>query len=493
MSEINYKELNKHLANPKNKPSAFVWLIYGEDILCKTALENIINVLSPEDQKNLNHDIIDNDNVYDAIERVNTYSMFSGNKLVSLIDSKIFYSGREDKKLIEKIRQAFDAKQMDKAAKFLTSLLSLKNLSYDDIKGKDRVKNLKTDSEYLGDGKWLDSILEFCQDKNITIKAIQDNSKDLQKAVEKGFPSGNFLIITTDIVDRRRTLYKAIKDNGMIVDCSVPKGSTRADKAVQNAMLNEQMQTVLSKYGKKMDGMAYQALCEMTGFDLRTLKNNLEKLASYTGSRSSITIDDVRSVLKRTRKDPIYEFTNAVSNRNMEASLFYMDSLLSEGLFSLQILSSITRQMRNLLIIKGFTESPGGKAWRPGISYDQFQQNIMPSIQNSDQMLINKIESWEKALSATKPETNEPEANKNDKNKNKNKKKSVPSTDLIIANNPRSAYPVYLALQKSEKYTKEKLVSIIKKLGKADIQLKTTGRNPKLVLEEAVFYICRTD
>ncbi|MDM8539295.1 hypothetical protein QUF70_21275, partial [Desulfobacterales bacterium HSG17] len=420
----------------------------------------------------------------------NTYSMFSGNKLVSLIDSRIFYSGQEDKKLVEKTRQAFDAKQMNKAAKFLTALLSIKNLSYDDLKGKDRIKNLKTDSEYLGDGKWIDSILEFCQDKNIAIKAIQDNSKDLQKAIEKGFPSGNFLIITTDIVDKRRTLYKAIKNNGIVIDCSVPKGSTRADKIVQNAMLNEQMQTILSKYGKKMDRMAYQTLCEMTGFDLRTFKNNLDTLVSYTGQRPNITIDDVRSVLKRTRKDPIYELTNAVSDRNIEASLFYMESLLSEGFFPLQILASITKQIRILLLVKGFSEIHAGKVWRKGLSYDRFQQSVMPAIQDCDQLLIKKIDSWEQALSANGI-VNEPESK--NKGKSKKKKKSVPSTDLIIAKNPRSAYPVYLALQKSEKYTKKKLFSIMEKLGKADIQLKTTGRNPRLVLEETVFYICRSD
>ena len=44
----------------------------------------------------------------------------------------------------------------------------------------------------------------------------------------------------------------------------------------------------------------------MTGFDLRTFINNLEKLIAYTGERKNITKDDVKSVLERTRIDPIY-------------------------------------------------------------------------------------------------------------------------------------------------------------------------------------------
>lgn len=493
MSEINYKKLDAFLdkfqADTKNRPC--VWLIFGEDLLCKTAFKNITNVLNPGDSKDINHEIIDNDNIYDALEKVNTYSMFAGNKLVSLMDSRIFYSGREDNKLVEKARQAYDSKQMKKAAKFVTALLSLKNLSYDDLNGKDLSKIFGTESEFIGDGKWLESVIEFCLDSKIKIKPIQDNLKDLEKAVEKGFPQGNYLIITAEIVDRRRTLYKTIKKKGVVVDCSVPKGTGRADKTAQNAILNEQVRSVLSKYGKNLDSMAFHALCEMTGFDLRTFKNNLEKLANYTGSRSTITIDDVKKVLKRTKKDPIYELTNAVSDRNLEASLFYINSLISDGLFPIQILSSIIKQMRTLLLVKGFTESPGAKTWNPMISYDRFQQIVMPAIKENDRHLIDKIESWNRVILNREISANA--HNENSKPKTRKKAKTAPATDLIIAKNPRSAYPVFLALKKSGKYTMEKLVNIMEKLSKADIQLKTTGRDPRMVLEEAVIYICRNE
>ena len=70
-------------------------------------------------------------------------------------------------------------------------------------------------------------------------------------------------------------------------------------------------------------------LIQMTGFDLRTFCNNLEKLISWVGDRVEITIKDVGSVLQRTKRDPIYELTNAISDRNVQRTLFYLTSILS--------------------------------------------------------------------------------------------------------------------------------------------------------------------
>ena len=77
-------------------------------------------------------------------------------------------------------------------------------------------------------------------------------------------------------------------------------------------------------------------LHEMTGFDLRTFSGNLEKLVDYVGARQEITAADVEAVLNRTRQDPIYELTGALADRNPEQALFFLDSLLADGMFSLQ-------------------------------------------------------------------------------------------------------------------------------------------------------------
>jgi len=305
----------------------------------------------------------------------------------------------------------------------------------------------------------------------------------LQQAIEKGFPKNNHLVITADMVDKRRKLFKIIKKTGIIIDCSVPKGDRRADKIAQEAVLSERMEVLLDRYEKKMDKETYRTMYEMTGFDIGTFSDNLEKLISYVGDRKRITAEDVAFVLKRTKKDPIYELTNAIADRDIDKSLFFLNSLLAENFHPLQILASMTNQIRKLLVIRDFAKSAHGSSWYPEMQYAQFQNNVMASVQAYNKELLDQIEDWDDMLSGDMG--GDPRRNK----KKRETKKRKPVTDLEIPDNP---YPVYKMLIKSEKFTKNELVEDIEHLSQADFRLKTTKQKPKIILEEAILWICNT-
>jgi DNA polymerase-3 subunit delta len=270
----------------------------------------------------------------------------------------------------------------------------------------------------------------------------------------------------------------------MIIDCSVPKGDRRADKTAQEAVLSERMDAILGQFGKSMDEGAYRAMYEMTGFDLRTFSNNLQKLVSYVGDRKKITTDDVESVLERTKKDPIYELTNAISERNIEKSLFFMDSLFEDDVHPLQILAAIINQVRRLLLVKGFLESDHGSSWHAGMKFGQFKNRVMPSIQAFDRDLLKQLEAWDNMISKEEDKYNQGAKKKGEK------KRSKTVTDLVIAKNPNNPYPVYQMLLKSEMFTTDELIATLESLSQSDLRLKSTGQRPRLILEKAIFSIC---
>jgi DNA polymerase-3 subunit delta len=356
------------------------------------------------------------------------------------------------------------------------------NLSFDDVGKSNRSKALGVDADRFADGTWLDTIIGYCQEYRLSIPAPEDDCTLLQTAIEKGFPKNNHLIITAESVDKRRALFKAISQKGMIIDCSVPRGERRADKMAQEGVLIEKMSSMLKASGKKMDKPAYLALYQMTGFDLRTFSNNLEKLINYVGDNDTITVDDVGSVLKRTKKDPIFDMTNAISDRNIERSLFYMNSILSAELHPLQILAAITNQIRKLLLVKDFVESPSGSNWHAGCSYNRFQSSVMPDIVAYDNELSALVERWEQSLSHTQ---------KDEAEKTLKRREKKFTTDLLIARRPKNAYPVYQLFLKSECFTKDDLADALELLNQADTQIKSTGQDPKLILERAIFGICK--
>jgi DNA polymerase-3 subunit delta len=232
-----------------------------------------------------------------------------------------------------------------------------------------------------------------------------------------------------------------------------------------------------------MDHSAYTALLDMTGFDLRTFCSNLKQLVDYVGQRDAITATDVTSVLRRTKQDPIYDLTNAIADRRVSKALFYLNSLLNAGFHPLQILAAVVNQIRRLILAKDYTDSPQAKGWQASISYTVFQQNIMPSVVDYDQSLRQTIKKWNRTESG-------PEDAATDVAGGKRKKIKKIQTDLVLARNPKSGYPVYQLLKKSAHFTKNELLAAVDLLNDTDVQLKTSSQDPKLILDRLVLKIC---
>ncbi|MCF8067476.1 MAG: hypothetical protein K9L30_02710 [Desulfobacterales bacterium] len=485
MSEINYKELDTCLPGLKKKGMPAIFLIYGEEVLYKSAYDSVLKVLLPESSTDLNVESFDgaNSNIPDVIEKVSTYSLLSGQKIIVVNDSQIFQSSKDEGKILEKARQAFDDDDVRKASRYFLNLLGMLNIAFEDIvSAEGRKKVLKPDPVQAGDTKWIDKIITYCRDHDLSIPPASDYAGSLQRTIERGIPSGNYLVITTENIDKRRTLFKAIKSAGLIIDCSVPTGDRKADRAEQEAVLNEKMKSVLAKHGKSMDRAAYESLFEMTGFNLRTFLTNIEKLIDFTGDREKITTEDVSSALSRTRQDPIYELTNAVASRNAGQALFYLASLADDGIHPLQALAAVINQVRKLVLARSFIDSEYGRAWRTGMSYNEFVRTVISAIQDYDTALLTCLKSRDASLS-------EPDNIKEKSQKGK-KKKSAVTSDLIIAKNPKNAYPIYQLISKADGFSDYELKSAVNFLAETDFRIKTSGQDSKHLTEAVIIRIC---
>ena len=480
MPEITFKALKKHLTEGRFAP---VYLIYGDEFLYKAAMEEILNVLLPGPRRSFNYEPIDgtSENIQEVIERVNTYSLLPGVKVVAISDSRIFYAKQDEKRLIERAKEEYENEDLQKAAKYFLSVLGMSDLTLDDAKDPVVKEKLGLDTDKFEDIEWLDELATYCRDNRLSVPAGEGHAEILKEAVEKGFPKGNHLVITTDLVDKRQRLFKAIKRHGLVINCSVPKGERKADRIVQESVLTDEMNNILKAHNKKMDKAAYLAMYEMTGFDLRTFSGNLEKLIDYVGDRQHITVDDVESALRRTKIDPVYELTNAISDRHTENAIYYLNSLLANDIYPLQVLAAMTNLIRRLLLMKGFVESPYGKAWHANCKYPNFQNRVIPAIQEYDKTLQDLLESWLDLNSADSKAGESPRRGK----------KRKADTDLQVVKNPKNPYPIFQLILKSEKFTKNELIAGAELLSETDLRLKSTAQNPKLLLERAIYNICR--
>jgi DNA polymerase III subunit delta len=487
MPEINYKQFEASLTQIGQSAGkmgfAPVYLIYGEELLYKKAHEALVAALLPGASRKHNFDSVagENDNISDVLNRMNTYSLLSGTKVVSFQDARVFDTQQHKDKLLEKAKTAFDNRDVRKAAQYLLSVMAQSGLTFEDLAREDGLSRLM---ESTSDAEWLEKLISHCKENEMPIPANRDYSKQLQDAIQKGFPKRNHLIITTDLVDQRRALFTTLKECGVVVDCSVPKGNRQADRQVQEAVVRERMNSILGAAKKRMDPRAFSELFEMTGFDLRMFSGNLEKLVLYVGNRETITPEDVTATLNRTREDPVYELTGAVSDKTIDKALFYLDAILAKNGHPLQILAGLINHFRKVLLAKVFTESPHGRVWRSGIDFNSFKSDVIPAIKAYDAQLLEMTDAW--APLAEEDAEAEPAGPK----KKKKKKKKNAAADLVIAQNPNNPYPIYLLLKKTDRFTMASLVSAYARLGRIDVELKSTGQNPRILLEKFIIEIC---
>jgi DNA polymerase-3 subunit delta len=435
-NETRYKDIPKLLAETRKGGVAPVYLFYGDEFLYKSAFKSVLDVLVSPDHQGLNYEAIDgaNENVYAIIERLNTFPLIPSAKVIAVHGTRVFHSAVTADNLLNKSKEAFDREDLNESAGCLLHMLSVAGMSLDDVK----------DGNIDAAGAWLDQVVAYCVHEKMTVPLHEDDAEVLSDALLAGFPKTNHLVLTTDLVDKRRKLYKTIKKIGKVIDCSVPKGDKAADKRQQQEALKAHLKETLTRAGKKMAPGGLEALYQKIGPNMRSFRNELEKLIAFVGDRKEISPSDVESVSKRTKQDPIYEMTNAIAERDTRRSLFFLNSLLKNNFVPLQVLAAATNQMRKLILAKDFIHGRHGGGWKQDLSYAAFQKMILPEL-----------------------EKREP--------------------DFLTSN--AHPFAIYMALKQSGNYTLEELIGALEILHEADIRLKRSGQNAGIVLEHAILRV----
>jgi DNA polymerase-3 subunit delta len=109
------------------------------------------------------------------------------------------------------------------------------------------------------------------------------------------------------------------------------------------------------------------------------------------------------------------------------------------------------------------------------MTYPQFQKTVMPAVVAYDDHSREQTAGWH-------------DASINRAEKGRGKKREI--QDVALAANPKSPYPVYQTLVKSDNYTLQELVESLGLLNRADLRLKSTGQDAAMVVRQTVMAIC---
>jgi len=442
----------KELKRGKGAPC---YLLCGdEEFLLHDALEKMTTALIPEPRdRELNLFVTDgeHEDIDGLCESLITPPLLPGPKVVVVRDTRLFQSKNVLMPLIGRIRERLE-RDPDRAASDFMHFLQVTGLQLDDLRdgGWRRIDNeawrriVPDDSGEARDA-WLPKAVELCVSKGAApVKERPGETDRLERILTGGMPEGNCLILTAETVDRRKRLFKTISSGGRILSFNKVKGEARLQQVVQ-AMAAER----LSREGKRLSSAAWSALGQKTGFDLRESLGAIEKLITYVGNKTQIEVEDVEAVIGRTKEDTVFELTGALSGRNLILALRTLHELLDQGLHPLMIMTMITREIRflfqaNLLIASGRLA-----AYQSNMDYGRFQKSILPAL---------------KQLTA---DGEEPIA--------------------VVSQHP---FVIYQALKNAERFTRTELTGYLDLLVRTDLALKTTGQDPRRLLERVLIAVC---
>lgn len=146
------------------------------------------------------------------------------------------------------------------------------------------------------------------------------------------------MVLTASKLDKRKRLYTTAKKAGFLVECETPK----------RAELPGWIMDRIRSRGNSASRTVAELIAELSGDDLSTLADAVERVCLYVGDGQQVTEDAVSTCVVRLRTKTVWELVGAVGRRDAQSALRALEDVFDpsdRGLRLLGVLSWATRQL----------------------------------------------------------------------------------------------------------------------------------------------------
>jgi DNA polymerase-3 subunit delta len=370
-----------------------IYLFFGERYLCREAADTLQKHLLSEAASSGTVNNIDGDreDAGKTLGQLMNFSLLPGRQIFRVTDSRLFHSKNVASAVWSRIVQAHDAGKESSCRRHLLSFIALGGLAADETLADMSAGQWQAVFGFAkpsGPLSWIDELLATVTGNKTKISG-DDIASRYVEAFTKGIPPANILILTAESVDKRKQLFKYIKEKGMVVDCSVDPGASSGAQKGQQDVLREMVAKSLATFQKKMQPDALKLLFERVGFHPVAVVMETEKLALFVGDRDLIDVEDVEAMVGRTREDALFELTDAFGKRQGARTLVLLNRLLDNGVHGLAILATMRNYLRKMLVFRSL-QLQSAPIWHSGMNAGQFQKEYLPALKEQGQ--------WEEML-----------------------------------------------------------------------------------------------
>jgi DNA polymerase-3 subunit delta len=436
-------DLTALLTDIRNGRDSSTLLLFGDDLQVKEARETILNLLIPQDQRAFNFERFDGRATpWDQIEgSLMTPPLLPGKKLVWVENAPYFFSRDQKGELGAQVLQLWIEGNKEDAAKLLIDLLVVEGWSQDQW---ERLESASAGPLWAAldiDGREgredAEALLAYCKSRGLDLdKRRGAEGHRLFDLLQQGLPAWDFLLLTAVQVDRRTRLYKRFEELDAVLFLGLERD--RSGKPSRDRLL-EFVNDRLQKAGKTLEPRAREMILTRAGNDLRALEEEMNKLLLFTSGHSSIRAEDVEIIFADQGQGWIFDLTRSIADRDALAALSELTRLLGQGEHPLKLLATIAAEVRRLLAARQLIDRELRGQWKSGMSYLQFQQSVLK-----------------------------------------------PAASLLT----RNPYADYMSLQRADHFLLDELCSYMERIYETDLRLKSSGSNPRLVMERLILGMC---
>jgi DNA polymerase III subunit delta len=422
-----------------NDQSPSVLLVFGDDLRVQTACDAVVRHLVPDDQRGFNFERFDGRSVnWDEIEAsLMTPPFLPGKKVIWVENTPFFLSRDNNSELGEKVLQYWSAGKKDDAARLLLDLLTVEGWTAERWQQLDGSIDAVSELFEADDDDVISALVSHAKSMDLElVKRRGFEGHGLLELLERGLPTWDFLLLSALQVDRRTRIYRKFEELGAVMQLDLERERTGK---VSRESLREFLDEEFKRCGKRIDSAAREAILIRAGDDLRALRQEIEKLLLYTVDQATIQVQDVEALFPDQADGWIFDLTRLLASGDDTGALAQLDRLMSQGEHPLKLLGALASEVRKLLCARQLMDGELRGRWRRGMNYNQFQQYV-----------------------------------------------SSPTTTLLT----RNPYADFMCFQRADSLSTEELLSYLRAIHDTDLCLKSTGNNPKLIMERLILRMC---
>lgn len=184
------------------------------------------------------------------------------------------------------------------------------------------------------------------------VEKMQAKGLDVLAAYAAAPSETTCLVLVAGKVDKRWRLYKTVTAAGGASEYAAPRRNEYAPRVIE----------LFREKGKSIGLDAAEVLVRAVGRDLQRLSVEVDKVAASTGDAKTLSAEDVERVMSVTAPTSMFDFLDAMGERDVRTAMRLLSDLLGQGEELLGVHAMSLWHVRRLLSVHALRDRGASSA-----------------------------------------------------------------------------------------------------------------------------------